>query len=134
MLRRPIPKSPEANAAVAKIQKLNRHGADDLQDVLTSRAHGRPSPKESNTQIRDAADDVERFLGGKIEVGDIKPHKKGDLVILKGDKKFRMDVKNPGLTRDRKRQDEPHFHFEQQDPSGHWHDVSDAHKNYFKKD
>ena len=128
------PKSPEANAAVPKIRQLDRRGADDLQEVMQSRAQGRVSSKETNPQIRDAADDIEKFLGGKVDPADIKPSKSGDLVILKGDKKFRMDVKNPGKLKDGKTPDKPHFHFQRMDEKGDWYDASDAHRNYFKKD
>lgn len=117
-----------------KIKRLNRQGADDLQEVLTSRAQGRLSSKESNQQVREAADDIEKFLGGKVVAKDIKKGGLEDLVILKGDKKFRMDVKNPGLTRDRKGLDEPHFHVEGLSDEGKWEDVTDLHKNYFHKD
>ena len=128
----PLP-APVQNA-VRQIGRLNRSGAEDLHEVLTERAYGRLSPKEANPDIRASADHVEEFLGGKIEPQDIKPSKSGDLVILKGDKKFRMDVKNPGLTRDRKSVDDPHFHFEVKNDSGKWVDASDGHKNYFNKD
>lgn len=82
-----------------------------MQDVVTARAQGRVSAKESQQHIREAADDIEKFLGGKIEASDIKLSKSNDLVILKGDRKFRMDVNVPGRTRDRKGIDDPHFHF-----------------------
>lgn len=130
----PMPKSPIANQAVPKLQKLNRQAADDLQEVMIARSQGRVSAKESNAHMREVADDVEKFLGGKVEANDIKPSKSGDLVILKGDKKFRMDVKNPGRTPDRKGPDDPHFHFERLNDRGRWEDASDLHKNYFRKD
>lgn len=130
----PMPKSPIANQAVPKLQKLNRQGADDLQEVMVARSQGRVSAKESSAHMREVADDIEKFLGGKVQAKDIKASKSDDLVILKGDKKFRMDVKDPGLTRDRKGPDDPHFHFQQQDAKGNWIDASDGHKNYFKKD
>ena len=129
-----VPKSPEANAAVPKIQRLDRRGAEDLQDVLQTRAQGRVSPKEMDPLLRDAADDIEKFLGGKIEPKDIKPSKSGDLIILKDKKKFRMDVKKPGWLKDRKTLDQPHFHFEEMGSNGKWQDATDLHKNYFERD
>lgn len=128
------PKSPIANQAVPKIQKLNRQGADDLQEVMIARAQGRVSAKESNAHMREVADDIEKFLGGKVEAKDIKPSDVNNLVILKGDKKFRMDVKNPGNLKDRKTPDDPHFHFQQLNEQNKWVDAVDAHRNYFRKD
>ncbi len=84
--------------------------------------------------MREVADDIEKFLGGKVQAKDIKVSKKDDLVILKGDKKFRMDVKDPGKLKDRKTPDEPHFHFQQLNDVGDWVDAVDEHRNYFKKD
>lgn len=134
----PVPKSPIANQAVPKIQKLNRQGADDLQEVMVARSQGRVSAKESSAHMREVADDIEKFLGGKVEAKDIRKGgvngEMDDLVILKGDKKFRMDVKNPGRTPDRKSADEPHFHFQQENEIGKWVDATDQHKNYFNKD
>lgn len=83
---------PEANSAAEKIRALDRRGADDLHEVIASRAYGRPSAKETNPQLRGAADDVEKFLGGKVKPEDVKPSDYGDLIVLKGNKKFRSDV------------------------------------------
>lgn len=101
---------------------------------MTERAYGRLSSKEANPDIRASADHVEEFLGGKIEPQDIKPSKSGDLVILKGDKKFRMDVKNPGKMKDRISIDDPHFHFQKLTEDGEWIDASTEHRNYFTKE
>ena len=130
----PVPKSPIANQAVPKIQKLNRQGADDLQEVMIARSQGRVSAKESNAHMREVADDIEKFLGGKAEAKDIKPSDSNDLVILKGDKKFRMDVKKPGKLKDGKTPDKPHFHFQQLNEQNKWVDAVDEHRNYFSKD
>lgn len=122
------PATPQVNRAAEKIRALNRQSADDLHETLAYRAYGRRSPKETDARIREAADDIEKFLGGKVRSEDLKPSKSGDLVILK------MDVRNPGKMKDRKTPDDPHFHFEKLDKDGNWIDASEVHKNYFKKD
>jgi len=127
-----MPRIPQANRAVEKIRSLDKKGAEDLQDALIARSQRQVSPKESNRRLRESADEIEKFFGGKIAPRDVIINKDKDLIILKGDKKFRMDVKDPGKWKRKK--DDPHFHFEQTNKDGKWVDATDGHRNYFVKD
>ncbi|MDP2204754.1 MAG: hypothetical protein Q8K65_00440 [Alphaproteobacteria bacterium] len=127
-----MPRIPQANRAAGKIKELDKKGAEDLQEVLVSRAQRQISPKESDNRIRQSADEIEKFFGGKIEAKDVRINSKGDLVIFKENKKFRLDVQDPGNWKGRK--DDPHFHFQQINESGRWVDATDLHRNYFIKD
>jgi len=67
---------------------------------------------------------VEDFLGGQ---GKIIKNADGDTILMRGDKKIRFDIKDP-------HGDKPHFHLEQQTPSGKWKDAGPEHRYYFKED
>jgi hypothetical protein len=127
-----MPRIPQANRATGKIKELDKKGAEDLQEVLVSRAQRQISSKESDHRIRQSADEIEKFFGGRIEPKDVIINPKGDLVIMRGDKKFRMDVQSPGKLKGQK--DDPHFHFQQTNKEGEWVDATDLHRNYFIKD
>lgn len=127
-----MPRIPQANRAAGKVKELDKKGAGDLQEVLVSRAQRQVSPKESDSRLRESADEIEKFFGGRIEPRDVIINPKGDLVIMKGNKKFRMDVQSPGTWKGQK--DDPHFHFQQINESGKWVDATDLHRNYFIKE
>jgi hypothetical protein len=127
-----MPRIPQANRAAGKIKALDKKGAEDLQEVLVSRAQRQVSPKESDSRIRQSADEIEKFFGGKIDAKDVRINSKGDLVIFKENKKFRMDVQDPGKWKGRI--DDPHFHFQQLNKEDKWVDATDLHRNYFIKD
>ncbi len=74
------------------------------------------------TKIEDAAKAVEEFLGGQ---GKIIRNADGDAILMNGDKKIRFDINDP-------HGDKPHFHLENQTPSGRWKDAGSAHRYYFK--
>jgi hypothetical protein len=65
---------------------------------------------------------IERYLGGS---GKIIRNADGDYIIMRGNKKLRFDINNP-------QGDNPHFHIEEQTPSGKWQDAGDQHRYYFK--
>jgi RHS repeat-associated protein len=67
---------------------------------------------------------IEDFLGGG---GRIIKNSDGDTILMRGDKKIRFDVKDP-------HGDDPHFHVEQQTPSGKWQDAGPDHRYYFQED
>ena len=63
-------------------------------------------------------------------------NKHGDITIIKGNKQFRMDVKDPGWKFDKngkKVKDEPHFHLKRLNKEGKWEDATSTHRHYFKK-
>jgi RHS repeat-associated protein len=66
---------------------------------------------------------IEEFLGGE---GKIITNGDGDTILMRGDKKIRFDIKDP-------HGDDPHFHLEQQTPTGKWTDASGQHRHYFSK-
>jgi hypothetical protein len=79
---------------------------------------------------------IEDFLGGKPQPKDVHVNKHGDITIIKGNKKFRMDVKRPGdkIGPDgKKTPEDPHFHLYER-RNGEWEDVTKQHRHFFKKD
>lgn len=100
--------------------------------VLRARYAGRRATEESVDKIRKAADSVEDFLGGRPNPKDVKINPRGDITIIKDNKKFRMDINNPGSNYSG-RQDDPHFHLLEK-RNGRWRDATDIHRHYFKKD
>ena len=75
-------------------------------------------------KIDNAAKAIEDFLGGQ---GKIIKNADGDTILMHGDKKIRFDIKDP-------HGDKPHFHLEQQTPSGKWKDAGPKHRYYFKEE
>lgn len=49
------------------------------------------------------------------------------MVLLKGDKKIRFDIKDP-------HSDKPHFHLEKKNPNGKWIDAGPEHRYYFTEE
>jgi len=84
---------------------------------------GRTLAAKSATKVDNAAKAVEDFLGGE---GKIIKNADGDAILMKGDKKIRFDVNDP-------HGDAPHFHLEQQTPSGKWKDAGPEHRYYFEE-
>lgn len=79
---------------------------------------------KTTPKLDNAANAVEDFLGGP---GKIIKNADGDTILMRGDKKIRFDIKDP-------HGDKPHFHLEQQTPSGKWKDAGLEHRYYFKED
>lgn len=79
---------------------------------------------KTTPKIDNAAKAVEDFLGGQ---GKIIKNADGDTILMRGDKKIRFDIKDP-------HGDKPHFHLEQQTPSGKWKDAGPEHRYYFKEE
>ena len=125
-----LPAVQAARAAVAVGQTTLREAAG-MVNALRARLNGTRAAEESNAKIRRAADAVEDFLGGKPD--RVILNKDRDLTIMRGDKQFRMDVKNPGPKRDGKTPDDPHFHL-QEYRNGKWRDATKEHRLYFKKE
>ncbi|MGB4101359.1 MAG: hypothetical protein WBK91_05585, partial [Alphaproteobacteria bacterium] len=78
----------------------------------------------SARRINQAAKAIEQYLGGKPERAF--PNDAGDMVLMKGDKKIRFDIKNPG-------NDKPHFHAQKRSPSNKWVDAGGKHRHYFRE-
>lgn len=79
---------------------------------------------------------AEEFLGGRPDPKDVKINSKGDIIIMKGNEKFRMDVKNPGDKpgpNGTRVPEEPHLHLQELKKNGKWGDATDGHRFYFKK-
>lgn len=76
---------------------------------------------ESN--INRAAKAIEEYLGGP---GKFIRNKHGDTIIIRGNKKVRFDINNPG-------KDKPHFQFEHQTKNGTWRSTGKQHRYYFKE-
>jgi hypothetical protein len=83
-----------------------------------------------SAKVRQAAGAVEEFLGGRPDL--FRRNKNGDAVIMKGDKKVRFDIRDPGKKRDGS-PDQPHFHLQKQDADGKWKNMIE-HRHYFRKD
>ena len=79
--------------------------------------------KNSRQKVDNAIKAIENFLGGK---GKIITNADGDIILMKGNRKVRFDVRHP-------HGDKPHFHLEQKMPNGKWVDVSSKHRFYFKR-
>lgn len=67
---------------------------------------------------------IEEFLGGK---GKIITNSDGDMVLMKGNKKIRFDIKDP-------HGDLAHFHLETTNPKGKWIDAGPEHRYYFTEE
>ncbi len=83
-------------------------------------------PKTANVvcrseMIADALKLLEEFLA---KDGIIIKNTSGDLVLMKGNQKIRMDLKNP-------HGDAPHFHTEYKNNRGKWKDTEADHRHYF---
>jgi hypothetical protein len=125
-----LPAVQAARAAVAVGQTTLREAAG-MVNALRARLNGTRAAEESNARIRRAADAVEDFLGGKPDRVILNDYK--DMTIIKGDKKFRMDINRPGPKRDGKTPDDPHFHLREY-RNGRWRDATKEHRLYFKKE
>jgi len=93
------------------------HGAENSELLGFDAAEGTPN-------LNNTVNAVEDFLGGQ---GKIIKNADGDTILMRGDKKIRFDIKDP-------HGDKPHFHLEQQTPSGKWKDAGPEHRYYFKED
>jgi len=79
---------------------------------------------------------IEDFLGGKPKPKDVHVNDAGDITIVKGNKKFRMDVFDSGNKPDARGKqvpEDPHFHLYER-RNGEWEDVTKQHRHFFKKD
>jgi hypothetical protein len=75
--------------------------------------------------IQDAAQSIEDYLGGQPD--DVIKNPAGDIILMRGDKKIRFDIFDPG-------NDEPHFHIEEKpENGGKWLDSGNSHRYYFKQ-
>ncbi len=66
---------------------------------------------------------MEDFLGGK---GKIVTNADGDMILMRGNRKIRFDVKDP-------HGDMPHFHLEEMKQNGRWTDAGPEHRYYFQE-
>lgn len=80
--------------------------------------------KPSIQKIDNAAKAIEEFLGGK---GKVITNADGDMVLMRGDKKIRFDIKGS-------HGDKPHFHLEKKNPKGKWTDAGPEHRYYFMEE
>ena len=87
-------------------------------------AAGRAAVAASGKRVQQAEKAIEDYLGGP---GTHRPSNAGDLIVTRGGKKVRFDIKNSG-------KDKPHFHLQRQRPNGKWRDDGPVHRHYFKED
>lgn len=80
--------------------------------------------RSSYQKVNKVVKAVEDFLGGK---GKVITNADGDMILMRGDKKIRFDIKDP-------HGDRPHFHVQQQNSSGKWIDVGSEHRYYFTEE
>jgi hypothetical protein len=59
--------------------------------------------------------------------GKVITNADGDMILMRGNKKIRFDVKDP-------HGDKPHFHLEKQSPNGKWTDAAPEHRYYFTEE
>lgn len=79
----------------------------------------------STLKIRKAAESIEKYLGGKPDNKRIT-NEAGDIILVRGNKKIRFDIKNSG-------NDKPHFHIEIRPPKGgKWPHAGNEHRYYFQ--
>ena len=121
-----------AARAAGNIARTTAADATAVIQVLRARTTGMRAAQESVEKIRKAADAVEDFLGGSPKAKDVIINDAKDIVITNGNKKFRMDINNPGLKKSGE-VDQPHFHL-QEFRNGKWRDAADGHRYYFAKE
>lgn len=117
--------------AAGHLAKATVAEAMEIGTVLRARIIGKKAPAEYSDRIRKAADAVEEFSGGKPKSEDIKINDAGDLVAMKDNKKFRRDVKRPGLKNDGT-PDDPHFHL-QEFRNGKWRNATERPALFYKR-
>lgn len=64
---------------------------------------------------------IDEYLGRK---GKIITNSDGEMILIRGDRKIRFDVKDP-------HGDKPHFHLEKKNAKGKWIDAGSEHRYYF---
>jgi RHS repeat-associated protein len=100
--------------AAGSLTAKNAQWLQKLEQLARKLDRLTPVPKQSLNAAKgankfdDAAKAVEDFLGGQ---GKIIKNADGDTILMRGDKKICFDIKDP-------HGDKPHFHLEQQTPSG----------------
>jgi RHS repeat-associated protein len=73
------------------------------------------------SKIEQIANDIIDYLGGS---GRVIKNSDGDAIIMNDSQKIRFDINDP-------HGDAPHFHIEEQNPSGKWQDAGPDHRYYF---
>ena len=81
---------------------------------------GKPGLQKIDNTIKS----IEEFLGGK---GKIITNADGDMILMRGDKKIRFDIKDP-------HGEKPHFHLENRNLKGKWIDTGPKHRYYFTEE
>jgi len=119
-----------AGGAVVSLTKLGARAAYGAARSLAGESISTiEADASSQAAIRNAARSIEEFLGGK---GLAKSNKAGDIVILRGNKKIRFDIKNPGRKlKNQNQMDQPHFHLQELKPNGKWKNLV-KHRLYFR--
>jgi hypothetical protein len=110
-------------AAIIRVGRLDLLPRYKISSNQRSIKDGFVKIKNSQQKVDSAIKAIENFLGGK---GKIIINADGDIIVMKGNRKVRFDVRHP-------HGDKPHFHLEQKMPSGKWVDVGSEHRFYFRE-
>ena len=111
-------------AAIVRASRLEAFASYKISNNQQYIKDGVTSLRNNRQKVDNAIQAIENFLGGK---GKIITNADGDIILMKGNRKVRFDVKHP-------HGDMPHFHLEQKMPNGKWVDVSSEHRFYFTGD
>jgi hypothetical protein len=90
-------------------------------------AAGLASAVGASNRISRAVKLIEEYLGG---IGQVKLNRAGDIYVMRGNKKVRFDINNPG------RQKKPHFQIEELVKEGgkrKWKDAGPEHRYFFRE-
>ncbi|MDJ0652184.1 MAG: RHS repeat-associated core domain-containing protein [Simkaniaceae bacterium] len=111
-------------SAIIRASRLRAFSNYKIPGSQKSLKDGVINIKNSRQKVDSAIKAIENFLGGK---GKIITNADGDIILMKGNRKVRFDVRRP-------HGDKPHFHLEQKMPNRKWVDVSSDHRFYFTGD
>jgi hypothetical protein len=90
-------------------------------------AAGLASSMGASARINRAVQSTEKYLGGRPDRAFRNPA--GDMIIMRGNKKVRLDINNPGKDK------EPHFQIEElvkENGRMKWRDAGDQHRYSFR--
>ena len=104
----------EAFAAIKELKASWEAGSSVVEGMTTA---------AESSKITEAAKSIEEFLGGE---GKIIKNPNGNIVIMRGDKKVRFYIGDPG-------EDIEHFHLQRETVNGKWRDAGTQHRYYFSK-
>jgi len=121
----PFPKFDKAGKAIRGARTYFKSPTAAKTTNVAAKLSSQSASKSLNpTKIpKNAIRAIEDFFGGE---GKMILNHHGDMILLRGSKKIRFDIKNSHGTK-------PHFHIEKQNAKGRWKDAGAEHR-YFLKD